>query len=202
MVNRGPQRWLIAGLAMLAAALLATPGRAAWAQDLPPRPTAPPTAPVTPEPEQGDDDAGRDPAAPGRITGTVIDRTTGAPASGVAVRVGDTTVTSDANGNYDRSSLAAGSYAVALILEPGRGEPAQGELTVAVAAGQTVVQHLAFSSPLPAAAATAAPEPAATPAAITPISLPATGGGGAQGLPLALVGVALIAAGAIARSRR
>lgn len=187
---------IAAGLALLLAALVPL-GGAAQAQDLPPRPTPPPPATATPAPDDGDDDG--DSASPGsaRITGTVIDLTTGAPAPGVAVRVGDATLTSDANGNYDRSGLAAGSYGVALALEPGRGEAAQGELTVTVAAGQTVVQHLAFRSPAPQ------PAPAPAPAAPAPLpaALPATGGRG-QGLALlGLLGVAMAAAGAVARRR-
>src|SRR5262245_56924591 len=85
---------------------------------MPPTPTAvrPPTR--TPAPRDHDK---QQPAATGRITGTVIDLTSGAPAPGISVMVGEVTVTSDANGNYDRTSLPPGSYPVALMLAEGQG---------------------------------------------------------------------------------
>ncbi len=139
------------------------------AQEPPPRPTL---VPPTPTPEPGHTDSPRPtPIALGRITGTVIDLTTGAPVSGVRVVVGDTTVTSDSNGNYDRNGLPAGSYQVALVLAEGQGTPAQDTITITLAAGATVVQHLAFRSP-------AAPLPTLTPtrpAGGTPSVLPPTG---------------------------
>ena len=176
----------------------------AYAQ--PPRPTIPPTATATtgptpttppistpkPREDSDDDDA---PALPGRITGTVIDLTTGAPASGIAVMIGDIRVVSDANGNYDRNGLPGGSYTVALALAQGQGTPAQGPIVIGLDAGATVVQHLSFSSPL-LATATANP-PTATPVAVPP-SLPRTGdpsgGNGVAllGAALALVGGALL----------
>jgi Carboxypeptidase regulatory-like domain len=157
----------------------------AQAQSLPDRPT------LTPRSE---DRSTRPTTVPsGRITGTVIDATTGAPASNIAVMVGDVTVTSDANGNYDRSSLPAGSYPVALVLAEGQGTPDQGTLTISLESGATVVQHLRFHSP-------AAPAPTAAP---TPVRLPDTGDGRPRdpsGALLAL-GVALILAASMVRRR-
>jgi hypothetical protein len=156
-------------------------------------PTAPPAPTSTPKPKGDSDDD--EPALPGRITGTVIDLTTGAPAPGIAVLIGDIRVVSDASGNYDRNGLSAGSYTVALALANGQGTPAQGPIVVALGAGATVVQHLSFSSPLPATAMPAAPT--ATPAAVPP-GLPRTGdgsGGGSAALlwaALALAGGALL----------
>jgi hypothetical protein len=92
----------------------------------------------------------------GRITGTIIDLTTGAPATGVKVNIGGVVVSSDANGNYDLW-VAAGPYAVALVLDAEQGEAAQGQQMVDVAAGATVVLHLSFHSPL---------APSATPVAV------------------------------------
>ncbi|NNJ10299.1 cell wall anchor protein [Chloroflexales bacterium ZM16-3] len=182
---------LACGAALILAALtlaLASTSGAAYAQTLPPRPTVAPTAAPKDNPK---------PTAvvPGRITGTVIDQRTGAPAPGVAVRVGDASLTSDASGNYDINGLAPGSYAVALVLAEGQGAAAQGELTLALAAGQTVVQHLFFTSPAPAVAPA---EPAPTPAP-TPVALPNTGAGAdAWALPLAL-GALLLGAGLATR---
>src|SRR5215210_7853214 len=77
----------------------------------PPRPTL---TPMPPTPARHTDHASPTAVPAGRITGTVIDQTTGAPAPKIAVAVGDQTVVTDANGNYDRSGLPAGAYNVAL----------------------------------------------------------------------------------------
>lgn len=210
-----------AGL-LLAGLLLSLPARPALAQEPPPRPTLtpvpptatalPPTATAAPEPEPDRPEPTAVP--PGRITGTVIDQTTGAPAPGIAVQVGDTTVTSDGNGNYDRPGLPPGDYEVALRLAPGQGTPAQGPLTVRLAAGETVVQHLFFRSPAAATATaappTATPEPAAespTPSAAPtaapprPTQLPPTGGARPGGAGLLLVAGLLLLLGAAGRAR-
>jgi hypothetical protein len=159
----------------------------------PPRPTLTPAP--TAKPSSGGHSS--EPAN-GRITGTVIDLTTGAPAPGVAVTVGDTTVTTDANGNYDRSGLAAGDYQVALALAAGQGTPAQAPIVVALAADATVIQHLSFRSPPPAALApTSAPTPAATPAA-----LPITGGPADGAWLMLTLGLMMIAGGVALRLRR
>jgi hypothetical protein len=158
----------------------------------PPRPTLTPAP--TPKPSSGSNDTSE--PATGRITGTVIDLTTGAPAPGVAVTVGDTTVTTDANGNYDRSGLAAGDYQLALALAAGQGAPAQAPIVVTLAADATVIQHLSFRSP-PPAAATPTPAPVTQPAA-----LPTTGGP-ADGAWLVLVlGLMMIVGGVALQLRR
>lgn len=121
----------------------------ALAQGLPPRPTLPPVTPTTvpptatplPEPEPGPRRL-----KPGRVTGTVIDASTGAPAANVAVRIGPRIVVSDANGNYDWSGLPVGDYEVALALPADWGVDLQGTLTVTVDEGATTVQHLFFRS--------------------------------------------------------
>src|SRR5690242_20554293 len=76
----------------------------AWAQRLPPRPTLTPHA----KPVHRSNDHAPDPT--GRITGTVIDLTNGAPAPGITVSVGGSIVTTDTNGNYDRARLPPGNY--------------------------------------------------------------------------------------------
>lgn len=152
------------------------------------RPTAPadtrPTEPqltathgptqLTATPEQG-----RRPTptpVAGRITGTVIELGSGAPAPGVAVRVGTVLLYTDVNGNYDAPGLPPGRYLVALELGPGQGEPGEPPITLNLTAGATVVQHLSFRAPSPqltvqpTAQPTVAPSPPAIPAA-----LPATG---------------------------
>src|SRR4051812_37211363 len=131
----------------------------------PPRPTLTPV----PTPRASSGGTHSSAAATGRITGTVIDLTTGAPAPGVAVTVGDTTVTTDVNGNYDRSGLAAGTYPVALVLTAAQGTPAQEPMVVNLAADATVIQHLSFRSPQPTI-------PTPTPISATPpAALPKTG---------------------------
>lgn len=148
-----------------------------------PRPTINPTpmleTPVTEGPAEGET---------GRITGTIIDLSTGAPARGVTVEIGGVTVVSDANGNYD-TWLLAGSYTVALKLAQDQGIPAQGPQSVQIAPGGTTVLHLSYrsrpaanSAPLaapvsaPAAAAVAAPSNISAPAGASssPRRLPRT----------------------------
>jgi hypothetical protein len=194
---------LLAGLAALVVALGAfvvsgAPTRSVLAQEPPPRPTltpAPPTAQPTAKPQERERDRPTAVALSGRITGTVIDLATGAPASGVSVRVGDAIVVTDSNGNYDRPGLPAGSYVVALVLSEGTA-PAQEPITLQLGSAQTVIQHLAFR---PAAAvATAAPAPAPQPA--MPTELPATSGERSSTLVLrAIVGLLLLSAGVMGR---
>lgn len=183
---------MLIGLAIWAQLGVALPS--AQAQPLPPRPTPRPTA--TPRP--AGEHHGASPLATGRIAGTVIDLTSGAPAAGVVVAVGDLVLTTDANGNYDRAGLAAGTYTVALKLAADRGVPVQAPVVVQLADAATVIQHLAFRSPLPA--------PAAQPAPVAPLpaELPRTGDPGLLGWWWAIAGlVALLAGGAIRlRARR
>lgn len=155
-----------------------------FAQDLPPRPTLTPMP--APEPDSRDDEDERSAPVPlGLITGTVIDRATGAPAPGVAVLVGDTVVVSDANGNYGREGLPAGVYQVALAPEVVPGDPAQLPVMVDLPPGGTVVYHLVFGV-------------APAPASLAPAELPATGG--VAGLPILLIlGAGLLSAGCATR---
>ena len=131
----------------------ATPG-SATAQ---PAPTArqPHRAPDQPTPSDN-----------GRITGTVIDLSSGAPAPGVRVRIGETTVSSDTSGNYSLGELAPGTYQIALALEPDQGDPAQPPLALTLAPGAILVQHLMFRSPT---------RPIPPPAVTTAAGLPAPG---------------------------
>src|SRR5262245_52715027 len=88
-----------------------------------PRPTLAPTSRPHGDSHSGD--------GMGRITGTIIDLTTGAPASGIKVNIGGVVVSSDANGNYDLW-VASGPYSVALVLDASQGEAAQGQQMVDV----------------------------------------------------------------------
>jgi hypothetical protein len=199
-----------------------------------PGPTSTPTATGTPGPSPtpsntavppprgggggGDDDDDDDddevvPAAQGRITGTVIDQTTGAPAPGVTVRVGSIYVVSDANGNYDVTGLPPGTYEVELILTPEQGIPAQPILSITVPENGTVVQNLFFvREGLPRTPVTAglaatiaaagpprnAPDTNAVPFAL-PDELPATSGPPAEeDVPVVWVLLAALLAGSAA----
>jgi LPXTG-motif cell wall-anchored protein len=185
---------LICGAALIIVALglgLASAPGAAQAQGLPPRPT------VAPTDVPSDTGHHPTPVIPGHITGTVIDQRTGAPAPGITVQVGELSLTSDSGGNYDRNGLAPGSYRVALALAEGQGASAQGALTVTVAAGQTVVQHLFFRSPAPALAP-ATPTPVPTPAP-APAALPNTGAREDASALLLALGALLLGLGLLAR---
>jgi LPXTG-motif cell wall-anchored protein len=169
---------------LIGLALFAGTASQSNAQQLPPRPS--PTA--TPEPEEEKEE----PVIPARITGTLIDVRTGAPTAGMTVIVGEKTVQTDANGNYDRSDLLPGTYQVTLSLAAGQGETLQGPITIEIAGGQTVVQHLNFRSP----------EPIAAPVAevVVPIALPSTGGADLAS-PGLIIGVLLIGAGYLLKRR-
>lgn len=135
-----------------------------------PRPTLQPTPDLRPN--------GRKPTAvvPGRLTGTIIDLRTHAPVAGVAVVVGDQTVYSDLNGNYD-IWLTSGYYRVELELRGDQGTENTPAQSVAVGPGDTVVVHLFFTSPAPVEPAmppAIEPTPTAAPAVALPPDLPDT----------------------------
>jgi hypothetical protein len=159
----------------------------------PPRPTLTPVPPAPPTRAPRSNHASPTAVPAGRITGTVIDQTTGAPAPKIAVAVGDQTVVTDANGNYDRSGLPAGNYTVGLALTAEQGVAGQAPIVLTLASGATVVQHLVFRSPAPIA-----PTPTVVAA---PTTLPTTGGadGGVWGA-LAL-GIVLLGLGVGLRGR-
>jgi hypothetical protein len=118
-------------------------------------------------------------SAAGRITGTIIDLTSGAPMPGITVDLGGLQVTSDANGNYDHW-LPSGSYLVALMLAPDRGTPAQAPQMVEMQPDKTVVLHLSFRSPppptsTPQSATAATTHTAGAGTASKPTRLPVTG---------------------------
>lgn len=163
-------------IALLAGTLaIAAPARA---QELPPRP-----APVVTTESNRD----RVPAT-GRITGTVIDRATGAPAPGVTVTVGAVALTTDENGNYGLDGLVAGRYGVSVTAPEGE------STTVMLDEAATVVQHLSFGvAPQPS------PPPAAVSAPPVPTRLPVTGGE-TEVWPLALAALELMGAGLRLRS--
>lgn len=124
-----------------------------------PSPRPPLDSTVVPTPDRSIPTA--TPTFRGRITGTVIDLTTGLPTPGVTVRVGDGAAITDANGNYERVNLAPGGYVIELALGDRPGTPEQGPVTVNLAPNGLVIQHLFFRS-APAAPATAVVVPTAT----------------------------------------
>lgn len=111
-----------------------------------PQPTLPPTD--QPPLAETSPPAAPAPAANGRIIGTVIDLSTGAPTGGIVVMVGGVAVHSDVNGNYERNALPPGTYPVYLWLPEWRGTPAQAPVAVTLGVDVTVVQHLAFRGPV------------------------------------------------------
>ncbi|PDW00807.1 carboxypeptidase regulatory-like domain-containing protein [Candidatus Viridilinea mediisalina] len=120
----------------------------------PPPATATPlpatATPVGPPPPAQPDPAPQPSPTPlpaGRITGTVIDLTTGAPVAGVAVQVGTHVTSSNSDGNYNIEGLPTGNYTIELLPTAMQGTAAQGPITVALLPGATVVQHLALRSP-------------------------------------------------------
>lgn len=177
---------IVGGLCLLISGLNLWLGAApAQAQGQPPpRPTL---TPAPPTPVRNSDHSSPTAVPAGRITGTVIDQTTGAPAPNIAVVVGDQTVITDANGNYDRSGLPAGNYTVVLKLAANQGVSAQAPVVIALGADATVVQHLAFRSPAPVA-----PTPVV---AVVPAALPVTGGADGAAWAVFALGVLMIAAG-------
>jgi len=184
---------VLVGAALVAAVLVAlgSYGASARAEPLPPRP---PTAVPQPTrvPQSGDHQSTAE--STGRITGTVIDLATGAPAPGIAVVVGDVSVQTDQNGNYDRNGLAPGSYQIRLDLQPNQGAPEQELLQVDLAADATVVQHLAFrSQPAAMPPPFCVPPGAAAPA--PPTTLPVTAGAERDIAWLWILAVVLVTSG-------
>ena len=190
------------------------------AQDPPVRPTlapAPTEEAVTP-PSDNDDDDDEEVQRTGRITGTVIDATTGAPTAEVVVQVGDQLVTTDSNGNYDLVDVIPGSYAVMLQLEAGQGTPIQDVVMVEIVADETVVQHLAFRSQVAPTAIPSTPVPTATavvaelpntsgpqvnvPSANVVAALPRTGGADNLFIVVVLMGAVIFTVGGWLRRRR
>ncbi|MBX0326557.1 carboxypeptidase-like regulatory domain-containing protein [Oscillochloris sp. ZM17-4] len=138
-----------------------------------PRPTLQPT------PDFNQRDSKPTAVIPGRLTGTIIDLRTGAPAAGIAVVVGGQTVYSDSNGNYD-IWLTSGYYRLELEPTSSQGTSIQPAQAIAVGPGDTVVIHLFFTSPAPTEGIEAVvppviePTPTAAPQVALPPSLPDT----------------------------
>lgn len=175
----------IGGALMLAFGASALPAMGAQSSDVAPHPLLAPSPRPTLKPVSRSRGSGAELApATGHLTGTIIDLTSGAPATGVKIHVGSTIVTSDANGNYD-AWLPGGTYTVSLALTEEQGTPAQDQATVKIIVDQTAILHLSFygvAAPTAAAAsANTVPEPAistplpATPAPEIPIAQNNTG---------------------------
>jgi LPXTG-motif cell wall-anchored protein len=133
----------------------------------------------------------------GRIVGTVIDLTTGAPVAGMTVRINDQELLTDTNGNYGRENLMPGTYVVELIVPPERGTSVQGAIPITLPEGETARQDLAFRSP----ARVAAPEPSGDAAPVPPpATLPATGASN-EAPWMAVLGMILLAGGVLIARR-
>lgn len=127
------------------------------------RPTSAPSNPSNPSnPSDNNGSRSRSSSgqAMGRLTGTIIDATTGAPAPGITLDINGVSVTSDANGNYD-TWLPQGKYTVGLRLASEQGTDLQGPQAVEIRAEDTTIQHLYFSSPVAATEVMADPAPEA-----------------------------------------
>ena len=124
-------------------------------------------APTDDPAEGGGGDSDDAAPLPGRITGTVIDRRTGAPASGIRVAIGEQVLATNSSGNYD-IYLSPGGYVVSLVLSAGQGTPAQGPQEVSLDASAVVVVHLFFNSPLPLVPTV--PPTAVPPSTATPVT--------------------------------
>jgi hypothetical protein len=160
---------MVCGIIALVGGFTMLPSPTAASAQVPepsPRPTLAPTA--------GADNGHKPtPVIPGRLTGTVIDLRTSAPASGIAVAVDDQIIYSDSNGNYD-IWLTSGYYQLELKPTSSQGTAAQPAQQVAVGPGDTVVVHLFFTSLAPTVIVqTVVPQAIApTPTVAPPVALP------------------------------
>ncbi len=133
-------------------------------------PQPPPERPVVnPNPQPGggggggggSDDVVVTPVPAGRITGTVINHSTGAPTPNIEVSVGGVIVRSDVNGNYERVNLFPGTYIVRLHLGSDQGVALQDPQVVVLMPDENIIVHRYFR---PAGAAAAEqPGPASVP---------------------------------------
>ncbi|MCG8352509.1 MAG: carboxypeptidase-like regulatory domain-containing protein [Chloroflexales bacterium] len=138
---------LSGALLMMAGISVGTePDIVAAGPNLQPSPRPPVFSTIVPVDKSGPPAPTAAPEYRGRITGTVIDLSTGSPAPGKQVQVGEMTVSSDSNGNYDRNGLAPGSYPVQLMLGAEEGVADQGLETIELAANALVIKHLFFHS--------------------------------------------------------
>lgn len=182
---------------MIAGILLIVVSFSLWPAAVPVQaqnPAPSPRPPVTgPPPVVEDDDDGADPTPvpAGRIAGTVIDLTTGAPQPGVEVNVNGTIVVTDENGNYELTSLPSGYYVVMLMLDPAAGRPAQLPLQIAVGQGDNVIVHLFYNSPATSTTPAAVAEQPAPPLAPVTAPLPELPRTSVEGAPGVTVPTAL-----------
>jgi LPXTG-motif cell wall-anchored protein len=167
--------------------------RPAQAQELPPRPTLTPV--IVPEEPRSEEP--RPTPRLGRIVGTVIDLTTGAPVAGMTVRIDDQELLTDTNGNYGRENLTPGTYVVELIVPPERGTSVQGAIPITLPEGETARQDLAFRSPVRVSSQESSGDAAPVP---PPAALPVTGA--SNGAPwMAGLGVILLTGGVLIARR-
>ncbi len=149
----------------------------------------------TPTPSPGG--GGNNNAPSSHILGTVTDLSTNQPGAGITVQINDITITTDSNGQYSLSNVAAGVYVVSLVL-PEEFTSAQEPLSVQVDGMNDVVVDLGYYSiPLNTAAITETMVSTTTELS-APQTLPETGE--TRGAVwFAIVGMALIFSGIAVR---
>jgi len=131
-----------------------------------------PTATPSP-PDGGSGGSGGNTAPTSHIRGTVTDLSTNQPGAGIVVQINDVQVTTDSNGQYSLSGVAAGTYTVSLVL-PGEFKSAQDPVTVQVDGTNDAVVDLGYYSAPQTAAITETMVSTGTLSA--PQTLPETGG--------------------------
>ena len=99
----------------------------------------------TPAPGGGSGGNGGSKAPASHILGTVMDLSTNQPGAGVGVQINGAQVTTDGNGRYSLSNVAAGTYVVSLVL-PAGATAAQDPVTVQVDGTNDVTVDLGYFS--------------------------------------------------------
>ncbi len=164
-----------------------------------------PTATPSP-PDGGSGGSGGGNTAPtSHIRGTVTDLSTNQPGAGIVVQINDVQVTTDSNGQYSLSGVAAGTYTVSLVL-PGEFKSAQDPVTVQVDGTNDAVVDLGYYSAPQTAAITETMAVSGT-AVVTatavlpaPQTLPETGGNNG-GIWFAVAGMLFIFGGIALRQK-
>lgn len=156
-----------------------------------------PTA--TPAPSGGSGGNGGSSAPTSHILGTVMDLSTNQPAAGIGVQINDVTLTTDSNGQYSLSNVAAGTYVVSLVL-PADATAAQDPVTVQVDGITDVTVDLGYYSQPVATAAVTETMVATTTELSAPQTLPETGETRSE-IWFAVAGLALIFGGIAVRRR-
>ena len=154
-----------------------------------------PTA--TPSPGGGNGGDNGNTAPTSHILGTVTDLSTNQPGTGITVQINDTQVTTDGNGQYSLSGVAAGMYVISLVL-PADFESAQDPVSVQVDGKNDVTVDLGYYSAPQTAAITQTM--VATTTLSAPQTLPETGGSNG-GMWFAVAGMIFVLGGIAMRQK-